>query len=241
MILPDVVGLKQFYASALGRYVQSRVLSAMARVWSAPNGEAVLGLGYAAPYLDAMHQAELSVAVMPPAQGAIYWPPSQANRTAMARETSLPFKPEIFNRVVVAHLVEHGAHTDELLDEVWRVLAPSGRVIMIVPNRLSLWARSASTPFGYGKPYSLAQCRALLANHQLTYLQATPVLFIPPRGWRWVLKCAGVMDILGPMFWPMLGGIWLIEAEKQIYASVMQPVTVSRRAMLSPAAVTAKA
>ena len=39
---------------------------------------------------------------------------------------------------------------------MWRVLAPSGRVI-VVPNRRGPWARADNTPFGHGRPYSRSQ------------------------------------------------------------------------------------
>ncbi len=45
----------------------------------------------------------------------------------------------------------------ELLREVWRVLAPSGRMMAIIPNRRGVWTRTDTTPFGHGRPYSRSQ------------------------------------------------------------------------------------
>ena len=49
-----------------------------------------------------------------------------------------------------------------LLREMWRVLAPEGRLILVVPNRRGVWARLDKTPFGQGRPYSRRQLEALL-------------------------------------------------------------------------------
>ena len=49
-----------------------------------------------------------------------------------------------------------------LLREVWRVLAPSGRMMAIMPNRRGVWTRTDNTPFGHGRPYSRSQITQLL-------------------------------------------------------------------------------
>ena len=40
--------------------------------------------------------------------------------------------------------------TRDQLREIWRVLAAGGRVILVVPNRAGIWARTEATPFGHG-------------------------------------------------------------------------------------------
>src|ERR1700737_3982393 len=55
-----------------------------------------------------------------------------------------------------------------LLREVWRVLAPSGRLIAVIPNRRGVWTRTDNTPFGHGRPYSRAQINELLRQTWFT-------------------------------------------------------------------------
>ena len=66
-----------------------------------------------------------------------------------------------------------------LLQEVWRVLAPSGRVIIAVVARDGLWANAESTPFGHGRPYSRRQLAALLREAELEPADVAPDLARP--------------------------------------------------------------
>ena len=58
--------------------------------------------------------------------------------------------------ILISHGLEVSDNQDLLLQEVRRVLKDSGKLVIIVPNRTGFWARSDSTPFGYGKPYSIS-------------------------------------------------------------------------------------
>ena len=42
--------------------------------------------------------------------------------------------------------------------------AAGGRLLIVVPNRRGVWARSDTTPFGHGRPYSRSQITHLLAR-----------------------------------------------------------------------------
>ena len=42
----------------------------------------------------------------------------------------------------------------QMLREVWRVLAPSGRLMAVIPNRRGVWTRTDTTPFGHGRPFT---------------------------------------------------------------------------------------
>ena len=50
------------------------------------------------------------------------------------------------DRVLAVHSLEMAANARDQLREIWRVLAPGGRVILVVPNRRGLWARGEATP-----------------------------------------------------------------------------------------------
>ena len=61
------------------------------------------------------------------------------------------------DRLIVAHGLESCERPAALFEEIWRVLAPGGKAIFLVPNRAGIWARRDATPFGYGSPYSIGQ------------------------------------------------------------------------------------
>ncbi len=229
MIRPDVMQLRQFYASALGRLVRAALEDAMHAYWPALHGDVTVGLGYAnpalRPYLAEEAQGDcLLIPLMPAAQGAVYWPSHQANRTVLVDEEQLPFRDNLINRVVLLHALEHAESQARLLNEIWRVLTPGGRLMVCVPNRRSIWASFSNTPFSYGKPYSVSQLRDALCAAQFTYVDSQMAVQVWPSQRRGIQRLSRPVLRLLHWVFPMIGGVIVMEVEKQIYASVKEPV-----------------
>lgn len=230
MFLPNIVTLREFYATALGETTRKMIGGALRQLWPAANGDSMLGIGYATPYLEAyIGDAAPLVACMPARQGAVYWPAGQDNRVLLAHESDLPFQENSFNRVLLVHCVESTEHLSWMMEEVWRVLTPGGRVLAVVPNRLGFWSRSSISPLGYGRPFSLAQMRDLMTEHHFTLTRHGSALFVPTSEKRFWWRMARCIEMLGQFFCPFIGGVWLVEAEKQVYASIKQPLLGRKR------------
>ena len=196
----DVLALQRFYASPLGDAARRMASRRLAALWPHADGLDVLGLGYATPFLERFRgNARRVVAMMPMEQGAEAWPPGTASLSALAEEGRLPFMDAIFDRVLIVHTLEETDTVRPLLREVWRVMAPEGRLLVIAANRWSLWAQADETPFGHGRPYSRMQLAELLADS----------MFEP---------VASARALVGEMTWPALGGLVLMEAVKRLYA-----------------------
>ena len=220
MLPPSVVELREFYATDLGREVAA-LLSRYVQEWwpEAPN-DVVLGLGYPTPFLGHLPaRACLTAIMMPAAQGAAYWPVGQLNLTLLGEEDALPFADHSLNRVMLVHMVENSEHLRRMLQEVWRCLTPGGRVLAIVPNRRGIWARSPRSPFAHGQPFTQRQLRDVFADREFTILRCQGALHIPPAHARWVLRLARAFEQISSLLFPMFGGVILLEAEKQIYAT----------------------
>ncbi|MDE3015378.1 MAG: methyltransferase domain-containing protein [Pseudomonadota bacterium] len=223
MFAPDVISLRQFYATPRGEDARAMIACALRELWPAANGDVALGIGYAAPYLESyLTQASPAMICMPSQQGAAYWPPSAPNLVFLAHESLLPLPDNSINRILLMHSVEHSEQLSGMMDEAWRVLTPGGRLLAIVPNRLGFWARSSRSPFGYGRPFSLTQLRDLMTGHHFTLTRRTSALFMPPSRLLW--RLAPRIEKLGKAFCPFFGGVLLVEGEKQVYAAVRQPV-----------------
>ncbi len=216
----DVIELRRFYETPLGRVTARLVRRQISVLWPDVAGMDVMGLGYAIPYLDIFRcRASRVINIMPAAQGVLRWPKQAGNLTALAREGNLPVKDAAIDRLLVIHALEHTDNSRYSLREIWRTLAPGGRVIIIVPNRLGLWARTDRTPFGHGTPYSAIQLRQLLSDNMLTPLRSTSALHLPPFKSRSLLSLMTTMEGTGQRWWRNLAGVLIIEAEKQIYAT----------------------
>jgi len=230
---PSIVNLRQFYSSRLGHKVKQRLRQLAVEHWPELNDDCVVGIGYAAPMLRVMerHHKKPSaiLALMPAEQGAIYWPVNAANRSVLANELRPPFAAASVQRMVLLHAFEHVMRPDELLRIYWQILAPGGRLLLVIPNRHGLWARFGRSPFASGVPYTLAMTRDLLNQADFTLCDATTALFAPPSAHPFWLRSWAVLEWVGRMCFPHLGGVLLIEAEKQIYANIRPTPIAAKR------------
>jgi len=209
--------LRAFYASALGRAAREMVARKVAEAWGGCAGLDVLALGYATPFIgDIGGEPGRAIAVMPAAQGVETWPAQGRNRACLADEMALPLPNAMFDRILAVHALEESDSPLGLLGEAARVLAPAGRMILVVAARHGPWAHGEGSPFGHGRPYSRGQLEALVREAGLEPLGWTRALYAPPLGWaaRW----AGAFEQAGALVWPPFAGLVLMEAAKQTFA-----------------------
>lgn len=222
---PSVVQLRQFYSSRLGRRVKQRLRQLVLRHWPELSNEVIVGLGYAPPLLRVLERSGArTLALMPADQGAIYWPVHTDNRSILADEMLPPLQPGSIDRLVVVHAFEHVARPDELLKIYWEMLAPGGRMLLCVPNKFGFWSHLGRTPFRRGKRYSSGRVKDLLEDAQFTLRETSSALYAPPSAHGLNLGLWNTLEWLGSVLLPGLGGMMLIEAEKQIYANIAPPV-----------------
>ena len=215
----DVLALQRFYASPLGDAARRMASRRLAALWPNADGLDVLGVGYATPFLERFQTgARRVVAMMPAEQGAEHWPAGAASLAVLSEEGRLPFIDAIFDRVLIAHALEETDTMRQLLREVWRVMAPEGRLVVIAANRWSLWAQADQTPFGHGRPYSRLQLATLLADSMFEPIASARALYAPPSSWAPFVKAADAFERVGEIIWPAQGGLVLMEAVKRLYA-----------------------
>lgn len=231
----DVVDLREFYISALGRLVRQLLCQKLARIWPDVRGEVVLALGYGTPLLRPwLGEAQLLMAMMPDAQGVAYWPREGPNIACLVDLCSLPLADSSVDKVILLHALETAADPEALLDEVWRVLKPNGQALILAPNRRSLWALSEATPFGSGQPYSKSQLKSLLRKQGFLSERSWYALFMPPSVSRLSMLLARFLEKYGPHLCPAVGGVLIMQASKQIYAPTMVKARPLGRRLVLP-------
>jgi SAM-dependent methyltransferase len=212
-----VTDYREFYAKPLGRVTATLVKRQLASLTTPKPGQTVMGLGYAPPYLRTQ-QDILTLTFMPAQQGVIHWPVDEANRSALVDELDLPLLESTVDLALVVHGLEHAELPLETLQEVWRVMAPQGRLVLVVPNRGGLWAASESTPFGHGQPFSPRQIANLLKESKYTVTQWRSALYLPPIHNPTILKAASALDVVGARLASRFAGVTIVEAMKEVYA-----------------------
>jgi len=163
---PDVIDLRDFYASSLGQVTCRIVRRQIRDYWTDTTGLNVLGVGFATPYmLPFCDEASRIAAIMPARMGVLPWSApdgGEHNAVCLSDEAALPFPDLSMDRILVVHGLEYTEQANALLRELWRVLADGGRLLVVVPNRRGTWAHADNTPFGHGHPYSLDQLNRTL-------------------------------------------------------------------------------
>jgi SAM-dependent methyltransferase len=232
----DVVDLRDFYQTALGRVARRMIRRRIRALWPDLRAMRLVGIGYATPFLSAISAgSERTVALMPAAQGVLGWAPEGANLVALAAENELPFADYSIDRVLVVHALETSEAAGMLLKEIWRVLAGGGRVLVVVPNRRGIWARLDRTPFGSGRPYTMSQLSHLLRQELFTPVANGTALFVPPARHRMIMRSAAAWERIGPRWFPRFAGVVMIEAAKQLYAKPKPARAPRNRLVYAPA------
>lgn len=212
----DVRELARFYDAPLGQLARRAILPRLRQLWPDMRGRRLLGYGYALPYLDAWRgEAERTLAAMPAQLGAAAWPAAR-NLALLCEEDALPFPDVFFDRVLVVHGLEHADALRVLLRQLWRVLAPEGRALIVAPNRASLWAQVARSPFGHGRPFSRLELDAILKDALFVPGRWERALYAPPGG---PTGSGQGWERIGARLFPGIGGVHIVEATKSIYAA----------------------
>ena len=214
----DVVNLRDFYTTSLGRVARRMIGRRLRILWPDLHGLTLLGAGYALPFLGVFRgEAERIIAAMPKGQGVQHWPADAPGLSMLVDETGLPLPDRSIDRVLLVHAIECAIHSHEMMRELWRVLADGGRMIVVAPNRRGLWAHFESTPFGHGRPYSQSQLSRHLRTAMFNPYNAAPALFVPPVRSRMLLSAAPAWEEIGQRWFATFAGVVVFEATKQIY------------------------
>ena len=234
----DIVDLRSFYASPLGQLAERSITMALSSIWAKVPNERLVGLGYALPWLERFGaDSERVFAFMPATQGAVVWPAVGPTATALVFDEERPLMDSSIDRMLLVHSLEHAENPRETLNEIWRVLSPAGRVVIVVPNRRGMWARFENTPFGTGRPYSRTQLAELLREANFTPSAWSDALHFPPSQKRFMMRSHSLAERCGRRLWPIFAGVIAVEAQKRLYQGIPAVQRASRRVfvpVLSP-------
>ncbi len=221
---PHIEDLIHYYASARGQRAQHRLQQILTPLLASRAADKLLGLGYCGPYLTALHgKVERVILAHPALQGYAPWPPDKPNCVVQVDDKSLPFPDALYDQVVAIHALEFAEPVRRSLRDIWRVLAPQGRLLLVVPNRTSLMALLDTSPFGNGRPFSAGQLNKLLRDSLFEPLVQTGGLAVPSGA----SPDSFILRIL-----PRVAGVHIVLAQKM---DSFTPTGVGRVAELKPA------
>jgi SAM-dependent methyltransferase len=216
----DVRDLTAFYHTPLGRMARRAILNEVQGIWPNLRNYRLLGYGFAIPYLRGFAGTERTIAAMPASMGPMGenfgWPDGK-NATLLCEEDALPFPDVFFDRILIVHGLESSEGLRALLRQLWRVLAPEGRILLVAPNRASLWAQVQRSPFGHGRPFSKMELDGLLTEGQFESTRWSRALYAPP--FETVTRSGAGWEKVGSRLFSGIGGVHVVEAAKSLYAA----------------------
>ncbi|MEM1151463.1 MAG: methyltransferase domain-containing protein [Pseudomonadota bacterium] len=215
----DSVSIERFYASALGQAAGWALTSRVCDLWQSVERLSLLGVGYPLPIMDQLADKAANAPVaIPESAGTVRWDPAaRGNATVICPEGRLPFPDSTFDRAVLLHALEEAENPRAVCRDLWRVMAPEGRIVVAAANRAGLWARAERTPFGQGRPWTLRQLSSLLGDCAFQVTASTHALFMPPIGFSLVTAGVQGWERAGRAVAPGFGGVVLVEAVKRLY------------------------
>jgi SAM-dependent methyltransferase len=228
----DVRDLTAFYDTPLGQLAHRAISREIHNFWPDLRNYRVLGYGFAIPFMRVFKGTERSIAAMPAPQGVISWPEGK-NAALLCEEDALPFPDVFFDRILIVHGLEASEGLRALLRQLWRVLAPEGRILLVAPNRASLWAQVQKSPFGHGRPFSKPELEGLLKDALFEPGRWRRALFAPP--FESVTGSGIGWEKIGKRLFSGVGGVHVVEAAKSLYAPATSKLLVGAQVGLKTA------
>lgn len=191
--------IQHWYKTPQGEAAATLLHERIAVLWPEPHTDATLLIG-------------------PECMADILFPKQRIKTLSGERAAeNIPFGDKSFDYIVIAHTLEFLADEGALLEECQRCLVPSGKILLIAPNRRGSWARAEKTPFGVGKPYTVQQLKAALQEAMLRPMRTDMTLFMPPLNYQCVVRAAKTFERWGRVVKPWCslgGGVLLVEGRK---------------------------
>jgi SAM-dependent methyltransferase len=216
----DAPSLADFYESPMGQVARRHILRRVRLMWPTLANRRVLGYGFAVPYLRSfIGEAERVIAVMPAPMGVVAWPAVRPLVT-LSDDDALPFPDSFFDCLIVVHGLEATDTMKHLMRQLWRVLAPEGKLLVVAPNRTSLWAQVERSPFAHGRPFTKSQLERLLRDAMFEPQRWDISLLQPPLKSRRLVGTGQSWDSIGRKVWPRLAGVHIVEAQKTVFGTM---------------------
>ena len=230
---PGSKDLRSFYEEPIGQVARRAIFRRVRQMWPEMRGLRLLGYGYALPYLRPFLAEAERVAAYIPVQLDIE--AADLRFVAVGEEDTWPFVDSLFDRILVVHGLECAESVRLLLRQVWRVLTPEGRIVCVVPNRLSLWSQIEFSPFATGRPFSRSQIERVLRESMFVPEQWDSSLYFPPLPSRRLVRSGTAWERIGKRCWPRLAGVHIVEATKSLYALAAPEKVRARKRVLATA------
>jgi SAM-dependent methyltransferase len=213
----DVIDLKEFYQASVSSNIRPIFQEILRKLRINSGNSKALFVGFGAPYADASKSEFLAMLAH---VGVLAWPDSKNNRALLTYEGEWPFTDHMFDEIIIIHGLEYAQNAGNVLKECYRSLRPEGRLVVIVPNRRSIWVRSDKTPLGFGQPYTLTQLSSILKKYDFIPIDVARGLYtLPSRSWMGNVW-SWIFELIASKTLQKFSGLVGVTAIKRVYAGM---------------------
>ena len=210
----NVADLDAYYRTSEGQKTAQLLAHDILTLWPDISGITEIAVGF--PFAILPHR-RIPCVLMPTRPGVAAWRGLSGIQTAEIESQHWPIATDSLDRMLITHALEFAPDPAEFLREAARCLCGSGKLILMVPHRGGLWARSGRTPFGHGIPFSRGQLHRLLLQSGLQPIAYHRSLILPPATLALPKSVQKSLERLGGRVARVLGGVLLVEATKMVY------------------------
>ena len=146
----DFLNYQKFYDSAIGKLLADYIQIQLKKYCYLYDNQNIGCFGYAHPYLNFLKEFNLSVSYCYSKKMGISDEKIIKGNKILIDEEKIPFQDSFFDHVFLIHYLENNHNTKVSLREIWRSLAPEGKLYIIIPNKKSntLLKKYLFTQFG---------------------------------------------------------------------------------------------
>ncbi len=171
--------LNSFYKNNLGKSVEKLLQQKINSYIGNKNNKVIMGIGYTEKYLKHFQDNRcVTLSLIPSFIDNFYC--NKNNINVVCEEDHLPISNDSCDVFLLLHCLEHASSPWGLMAEINRILPSGGRIIVVVPNRVGLWARRSNNPFGSGRSYTKGQLKKLLNSTGFFELEIDYNIYYPP-------------------------------------------------------------
>jgi SAM-dependent methyltransferase len=157
-----------------------------------------------------------------------HWRESGDQHVIVAEPERLPIASDSVDAVVLPHTLDLARDPHQVVREAERLLIPEGRLILTCFNPLSLWGlwrlvlrRTGRLPWS-GHFVSYPRLQDWLRLMGFAIERSEVMMFRPPIRSEPVLRRLTLLETYGERYWPMLAGVYVVQAIKRV--STLTPV-----------------
>jgi SAM-dependent methyltransferase len=205
--------LTTWFQSGLGQLLGQQELRCLERPLSSLFGYYLVQIGSPAPELDLLRYS--------PAKSKLILDQTQAGLSLQADPRYLPLATDSVDGVVMHHALDFAVDPHRILREVDRVLIPEGKLLIVGFNPWSLWGGRrllhlrAPQPPWTGHFFTVKRVSDWLLLLGFDLLSVDYVNFRPPLQNHALMQRLAFLEVLGGKAWPLLGGVYVLEAVKR--------------------------